>query len=130
MFLVSTVFLCDQAMMKPLLDSRNVSARGCEVEFLDTNIGTLDICEYYRQIIPARISNFQCSSCSAELCNHAGYVEEEQEEEEEEEEDAPVEEEEDAAVEDDEEIGDNSSNVFTVSLGLLVAVVVAGRAVM
>jgi len=115
--------------MKPLLDSRNVSARGCEVEFLDTNIGTLDICEYYRQIIPARISNFQCSSCSAELCNHAGYVEEAQEEEEEEEEDAAVEEEEDAAVEDDEEIGD-SSNVFTVSLGLLVAVFVAGRAVM
>lgn len=103
--------------MKPLLDSRNVSARGCEVEFIDTNIGTLDICEYYRQIIPARISNFQCSSCSGELCNHAGYVEE-------------VQEEEDAAVEEDEEIDDNSSNVFTVSLGLLVAVVFAGRAVM
>lgn len=111
--------------MKPLLDSRNVSARGCEVEFIDTNIGTLDICEYYRQIIPARISNFQCSSCSGELCNHAGYVEEVQEEE-----DAAVEEEEDPAVEEDEDIDDNSSNVFTVSLGLLVAVVFAGRAVM
>lgn len=109
-------------MMKPpLSDSRNVSARGCEVEYIDTNIGTLDICEYYRQIIPARISNFQCSSCSAELCNHAGYEIEEEQVEEDDEDEAPV---------DEVEEEGNSANVFTVSLSLLAGIVGVGLAVL
>ncbi|KAL1497974.1 hypothetical protein ABEB36_008850 [Hypothenemus hampei] len=53
-------------------DSKTVSARGCEVEFIDTNIGTLTICEYYEALVPLRITNFICNVCSGNLCNVDG----------------------------------------------------------
>ncbi|XP_066159143.1 uncharacterized protein [Euwallacea fornicatus] len=52
---------------------RNISARGCEIEFIDIKNEFLDICEYYRQIIPNRIENFTCAVCHKDFCNHRGY---------------------------------------------------------
>ncbi|XP_050298353.1 uncharacterized protein LOC126737477 [Anthonomus grandis grandis] len=61
-------------LMTYKFDHRNVSSRGCEMPTRQVLSQTLDICDYYRQIIPiARITNFNCSVCTDNLCNHANY---------------------------------------------------------
>ncbi|KAH1016051.1 hypothetical protein HUJ04_007334 [Dendroctonus ponderosae] len=116
-------------------DSRNVSSRGCETEYILTNAGLYDICSYYAAIIPARITNFNCNVCISDLCNHAGADTGEIEQPEEEfpnpdddadEEETPEEETPEQEEADDEgEVGEtDSAHIVSISFTLLVSLVV------